>query len=132
MVQRMVSPDAADSGADYQLWARDNENNAMGNMGPTRVWPVDAQSPGANIAASMPMGGSPLLLQAALSSAPPLVQVSLVWATPPWDANDPQIFSNGSAPNAMFDPTSKAGGSCNDAGTATAGAVRYAICFFDC
>lgn len=135
MVQRMADPKDASNGEDYQLWARDNENNAMGNMGPTTVWPIDAQSSTTtNINASVPMGGSPLLLQAALASAPPLVQVSFVWATPPLDASDPTIFAKEGVPAAMFDPASKDGGgyNCVDAGMATGGAVRYAICFFQC
>ena len=130
----MVQHNGTDGSADYQLWARDNDNNAMGNMGPTTVWPIDDQSSDPaknNIAASMPMGGSPLLLRAALSSAPPLVQVTLVWATPPRDPTDPEIWSDKATPNALFDPAAK-GDRCTDAGNAVNGQVRYAVCSFDC
>ena len=126
----MVQRSGTDGSADYQLWARDEDNNAMGNMWATTVSPINDQKPGNPINASMTMGGMPLLLQAELFT-PPIAQVTLVWALPPSDPNDPLIWSDPEAPSRTFDPAS-GGGECHDAGNALNGAVRYAQCIFPC
>ena len=58
LLQRM---NLHDGGADFQLWARDNGNNAMGATS-TKIWPLDDLNVGAgSVADNMPtflMGGS--------------------------------------------------------------------------
>ena len=126
----MVQRSGTDGSADYQLWARDQDNNAMGNMWATTVSPLNVQKPGNPINASMAMGGSPLLLQTEVFT-PPFAQATLVWATPPLDPNNPDIWADPKAQAKTFDPAS-GGGDCIDAGNALNGAVRYAQCLFDC
>ena len=134
----MVQRNGTDGSADYQLWARDQDNNAMGNMYATTVSPIDNQRPGVAINASMIMGGSPLLLRSEMF-IPNVATVSLLWARPPMDPNDRRIWLDRDAGVLMFDPAAAAGVSnagythtCNDAGSALDGAVRYAQCIFDC
>lgn len=108
-----------DGGADYQFWARDNANNAMGNMGGTKVWPLDGMTGvGQNNQSITNMGQSPLQLYAMLGADPHNSAVFLVWG----------------GSKVMFDPSPSvnAGADCNPAGTATNGAVIYFICFFLC
>ena len=128
----MVQRNGTNGSADYQLWARDYDNNAMGNMWATTVSPVNVQKPGNPINASMDMGESPLLLQAEVFT-PGFAQVTLVWATPPIDPNDRHIWTDPKAQPRTFDPASGSGGGhCFDAGKALDGAVRYAQCYFHC
>ena len=128
----MVQRNGTDGSADYQLWARDSANNAMGNMWATTVSPINVQKPGNPINASMDMGGSPLLLQAEVFT-PGFAQVTLVWATPPMDPKDPHIWTDPKAQTRTFDPASSgSGGDFMHAGNATNGAVRYAQCYFRC
>ena len=59
----MVRRQGTDRSSDYQLWARDDDNNAMGNLYATTMWPIDAaESPSNNVGATMLMGGSNLLV----------------------------------------------------------------------
>lgn len=135
----MVQRSGIDGEADYQLWARDNDNNAMGNMYATTVTPFNIPKPGISQNATMLMGGWPLLLQATgvmenLAFSP---KVKLLWAKPPLDPNDPAIWNNPAAQAKVFDPTYEEGdvpdyGACANAGTALNGAVRYAQCVFSC
>lgn len=134
----MVQRNGTDGSADYQLWARDMDNNAMGNMYATTVSPIDDQKPGNPVNASMIMGRWPLLLQAEVSEAHS-ARVTLLWALPPLDPNNPAIWSDprSRAQIAMFDPASSNSpspfqNSCIDAGNALNGAVRYAQCGFLC
>lgn len=110
-----------DGSADYQLWARDNSNNAMGNMPATNVFPLDGQVVGCNNLSIVQMGGSPLKLTAGLDSSPKYSYVMLAWETP-------------GNPQGWFDPTPGAspGSNCKSAGTATNGAVTYFTCTFHC
>ncbi|CAD6571692.1 MAG: hypothetical protein ASARMPRED_004752 [Alectoria sarmentosa] len=123
-----------DGSADYQLWARDSKNNAMGNMDPTTVRPLDGTSSNANAQTqpSIAMGGSPLQLWAMLSSENPAYSVAnLRWVVPPHDPSAP--LSDTTIPQAMFDPTPGLGGgnNCAPAGTAPNGVVYFA-CTFAC
>lgn len=109
-----------DSGADYLLWARDNDNNAMGNMDATTIYPIDAMVPGGTNQSVIPVGGSPLTFYVMLGETPPNREVYLSWAVP-------------GTPNTSFDTSPGAGGAgCNAAGTATNGAVTYFEWFIDC
>ena len=112
---------APDGSADYQLWARDNANNAMGNMPATKVYPLDAEVPGGNNQSIVQMGGSPLTLSAMIDTNPSYSDVTLVWGIP-------------GNPQGWFDPTPGAGPgtNCNSAGTATDGEVTYFECTFHC
>ena len=132
----MVQRNGTDGSADYQLWARDGDNNAMGNMYATTVSPIDVQKQGNAVNASMTMDGSPLLLQADVFT-PHFAQVTLLWATPPLDPNNQAIWSDPKVQVEIFDPASsdlasQARNGCMDAGNALNGAVRYAQCIFDC
>ena len=134
----MVQRNGTDGSADYQLWARDYDSNAMGNMYATTVSPIDNQKPGNPINASMVMGGSPLLLQSEISP-PHAAKVTLLWATPPLDPTNPLIWSDPTAQSRIFDPASPSIKpnptnifNCFDAGNALNGAVRYAQCVFRC
>ena len=109
--------------ADYQFWARDDDNNAMGNIGPTTVWPLDGlRIPGGNQYAITNMGQSPLKLFAMLGTPPQYSMAFLSW--------------NGTADGTevQFDPSPPVGpqGACVPAGTATSGQVVYFTCVFDC
>ena len=129
----MVQRQGIDLSSDYQFWARDDQNNAMGNIGPVTMWPIDAmEALDDNVRALMPMGGSDLLVRAERSNSPTNAMVSFVWALPPWDPNNSSIWDDESAPHAMFDPTVAARGDCVDAGIALNDTVRYVQCFFDC
>ena len=128
----MVRRQGTDKSSDYQLWARDNDNNAMGNLYATTMWPIDAaESPSNNVGITMLLGGSNLLVQAELST-PPSSTVKLVWVLPPGDSKSPGVWQDNSLPNAMYDPATKGGFDCSESGSALDGAVRYVICFFDC
>lgn len=131
-----------DGSADYQLWARDNLNNPIGNMqNGTTVFPMDVMPVGKTIYPGeepvITMGGHPLLLSASKSSENPhYSSVTLFWATPPRDPNNPAswLWLNATTPQAMFDPgkeTSTDAG-CELYGTASGGAVIYFECYFDC
>ena len=131
----MVLRQNTDRSSDYQVWARDDSNNAMGNLYATTMWPIDgAEAPGNNVGASMQMGGSDLLIQAQLSTTPPAAEVQLRWVLAskkdPWISNagqDPGL------PSAIYDPASSGSGdNCVESGRALDGAVRYVICFFEC
>ncbi|KAM0802268.1 hypothetical protein BDR22DRAFT_843976 [Usnea florida] len=116
----VVQRSNTDSGADYLLWARDNDNNAMGNMDSTTIYPIDAMVPGGNNQSIIPVGGSPLTLSVMLGTVPPNREMFLSWAGP-------------GMPSTSFDTSPPAGGSdCNAAGTATNGAVTYVEWFIDC
>ena len=137
----MVQRSGTDGSADYQLWARDMANNAMGNMYATTVTPINVQKPGIPLNASMTMGGSPLLLQST-GFKNNLANVKLLWAQPPLDPNDPAIWNDPRARAKIFDPASEDpdldgsatsdDGGCANAGSALNGAVRYAQCVFPC
>ena len=109
------------SGSDYLLWARDNDNNAMGNMDATTIYPDDAATvPNALLQSITPVGGSPLTLNVSLGTVPPNREIFLTWAVP-------------GTPNTSFDTSpGKGGKDCNAAGTATNGAVTYFEWFIDC
>lgn len=112
---------APDGSADYQLWARDNANNAMGNMPAATVFPDDGGADGSNNQSIVQMGGSPLTLWAMQDTNPKYSDVMLEWETP----GKPQMW---------FDPAPGAGPgtNCTSAGTATNGAVTYFTCNFHC
>lgn len=118
--------DDNDGSNDYQFWARDSANNAMGNMGVgAKIWPIDAMvsAPDGtnNQSITQTSGGSQLQLFAMRTTNPQYPQVMLAWP----DANTPQ---------ASFDTTPGAapGGNCMFSGTATNGAVTYFQCWFPC
>ncbi len=124
-----------DGGADYQVWARDNENNAMGNMPVTSVWRLDDMGLDQTTAEDTPavlMGGSHLQLWAMSAEDPSYSVIHLRWATPPYNISLPVVDS--AVPQVMFDlsPTINAGDNCVFAGRATNGEVVYLICFFSC
>lgn len=114
-----------DGSADFQLWARDNGNNAMGMMDAT-IWPLDNLGDNSGTAKDnmpvMPMGGSGLELSAMLSSNDPKAyHVFLFWGTPHEKIG------------AAYDPAATPfGESCTKAGSATNGQVIYVSCTFDC
>lgn len=136
----VLQRNGTDGSADYMLWARDNLNNAMGNMAQTTVWPLDGiRSDTQTIAENMPtiaMGGHPLQLHAMSSSEnPDYSVVYLLWATPPRDPNNSSTWLDPGTPQAMFDPAAPAAtlsSTCAFAGSASNSAVVYATCFFDC
>lgn len=108
-----------DSGADYEYWARDDQNNAMGNMGGgVTIWPVDAEVQGGNNQSTTLMGQSTLQLYSTLGTNANYSMVRLQWEG--WEVD--------------FDPSLPANpqGDCFSAGTALAGAANYVQCFFDC
>ena len=109
-----------DLSSDYQLWARDNKNNAMGNMPATTVWPYDAKNSVTDqIQSAVLMGSSNIELNSSLSSMNPAYsQVNLMWGTQ----------------QAQYDPAPGGNGGelCSPAGTATNGAVVYFTCSFAC
>lgn len=128
-----------DGSADYQLWARDNLNNPIGNMQDgTKVFPLDGKHDGESFAQDTPvvlMGGSPLQLHTTLSSEDPnSFHVFLVWATPPRDPKDPTTWLDPATPLVTFDSGAKVpgGDGCEPYGTASDGAVIYFECYFDC
>ena len=129
----MVQRNGTDGSADYQLWARDMDNNAMGNMYATTVSPIDDKKPDHPVNASMIMGRWPLLLQAKKNEKN-LAKVKLLWTTPPLDPHNPAIWSDRRAQFTTFIPGNSDAGftGCADAGSALNGAVRYAQCAFDC
>lgn len=91
----------------------------MGNMGGgVEIYPLDAETSGGNNQSITNMGQSTLLLYSMLGNDHHYSQVRLRW--------------NGAELD--FDPTPpvSTGGPCVLAGTATAGAVIYVQCFFDC
>ena len=109
-----------DSGADYLLWARDNDNNAMGNMDATTIYPLDAMVPGGNTQSSTLVGGSPLTFSVQLGTVAPNRDMSLSWNV-------------SGTPGTSFDTSPGMGGTdCNAAETATNGAVTYFEWIIDC
>ena len=127
--------DRTDGGADYQVWARDDKNNAMGNMPVTSVWRLDDMGLDQTTAEDTPavlMGGSQLQLWAMSAENPSYSVVYLRWATPPYTISLP--MNDTAIPQVMFDlsPNINAGDNCVSAGDATNGAVVYFICFFPC
>ena len=111
-----------DASADYLLWVRDNDNNAMGNMGATTIFPIDGMISGGNNQSIIPVGQSPLTIYSMLSMEDPNYRVIyLEWAVP-------------GTPSTSFDaaPAARTGTDCNFAGTATNGAVVYFEWFIDC
>ena len=117
----VVQRNGTEKGSDYQLWARDNDNNAMGDMKAETVWPVDAQQPNTSVAVTLLMGGSFLTIAPELSSYDPRIShVTLEWK----NAATQIVDFDYAAPHF--------GDNCTDAGNALNGAVRYVTCFFDC
>ncbi|KAF6220388.1 hypothetical protein HO133_003520 [Letharia lupina] len=124
-----------DGSADYQLWARDNLNNAMGNMSPTTVWPLDGMRSPADDSKNqsvIQMGGSPLQLWALEAEDPNYSMVYMRWVTPPHHLSAP--LNDTTIPQVSFDPNPKMINTetCSSAGTALNGAVVYFICYFAC
>ena len=131
----VVRRERTDNGADYQVWARDNDNNAMGNMPVTSVWQLNDMGPDQTIAENTPavlMGGSLLQLWAMPAEDPNYSVVSLRWATPPYDIGLP--LADTAVPQVDFDlsPATNRGWGCVKSGDATNGAVVYLRCFFSC
>ena len=109
-----------DGSGDYQFWARDDQNNAMGNMGGTKVWPLDgASAVGQNTQSVTNMGQSPLVLYSMRGTDPAYPTVMLTWA-----GAEVQFYTSPSDSNA--------GERCNPAGTSGNGAAIFFICFFAC
>ena len=128
-----------DGSADYQLWARDNLNNAIGNMqNGTTVFPLDKMKFGKTDQEEEPvilMGGHPLQLHTTLSSEDPnSSHTFLLWATPPRDPNNSTTWLDSGAPMVSYDSGAKVpgGDGCEPYGTALDGAVIYFECYFDC
>ena len=130
-----------DGSGDYLLWARDSDNNAMGNMDQTNVWPIDGMTSSSDISsASMPMSdGLTLLLQPSLSVVSPHTdsQMDLLWVMPPHDPTNASIWSDTSdpqMPQGQFDPGAKGttGTNCNFAGSVPGSSVVYVQCAFSC
>ena len=133
----MVQRRGTDNSSDYLLWARDNENNAMGNMGATTIWPFQLpDSPASNNVAVMDMSAARLLLLTWGDNSR-LVQGKLTWVAPNTDPTDPNVWNNVDLPQAMFQtdwgaPNNLNQEGCAVAGIASDGAVRYFKCNFSC
>lgn len=133
----VVLRDDLDGSGDYQFWARDNDNNAMGNMGAgAKVWPMDndrSAENGGSTNSITQMGGYALQLYAMLATNPAHAQVNLAWFNPPHTFGAP-LGADSSLPQMSFDttPGGASFGSCYPAGNATNGAVIYFQCVLHC